>query len=272
MRELISVCIPTYNNEDVIEKTLQSIINQTYKKIEIIIVDDCSKDNTVDVINGIKDDRIVLHRNNQNLGMSGNWNRCVSLAKGKFIKLICADDILEVDCLEKEIDAFSHDSNIVMSISDSKLINEDDKSAGVFPRYPKKGVIEGRKIARKSLIISNFFGMPCAVMFKKEAFEKVGGFDAHFYYILDFDLWIRIAGTGKVNVLREQLNHFRVRRDSNTGKVFTTDKQRYYEEHKYLVNKHREQYGLHPIEVGLSLLSRKVRNWGFGLFVRSIVK
>lgn len=267
MSELISVCIPTYNNRDVIQKTLQSIINQTYKNIEIVIVDDCSLDETVDIIRSIDDARIVLHRNEQNLGMSGNWNRCVSLAKGEYIKFICADDILEPDCLEKEIAAFEGNEQIVMTICDSKMINEKDECVGTFPRYPKKGIIDGYTLARKSLIESNHFGMPCAVMFKKSVFDKVGGFDSNYHYILDFDLWIRMATHGLVDVLPDKLNHFRLRRDSNTGKVFRNDENRYYGEHKYLLNKYRQQFHLSSLEVAISLASRKIRNWGYGLFL-----
>ena len=271
MSELVSVCIPTYNNEDMIGKTLQSILNQTYKNIEIIIVDDCSTDNTMGVVSSIDDNRIILYRNDVNLGMSGNWNRCVSLASGNYIKFICADDILEEDCLEKEIMSFLQNDQIVMTINDSKLINEDGEKVGLFPRWPKKGVVDGSKVAHWSLIVNNFFGMPSAVMFRKDIFEKVGGFDPHYYYILDFDLWIRIAGEGLVHVLPYALNHFRLRNDSNTGHVFREDKQTYYEEHKYLVYKYREQYHLNSIEVSLSLLSRKVRNWAYGLFLRGVI-
>lgn len=270
--ELISVCIPTFNNEDVIARTLQSILSQTYKKIEIIVVDDCSTDKTVECIRTIEDKRITLYRNEHNLGMSANWNRCVSQANGNYIKFICADDILEVNCLEKEINAISGDSRLVMTINDSKLIDENDNEVGVFPRYYRKGIIDGQKLARRALIVSNYFGMPSAVMFRKDIFDKVGGFDAEYHYILDFDLWIRMAGEGYIYVMPDRLNHFRLRKDSNTGQVFQKDKKRYYLEHKFLVNKFRKQYHLNSVEVLFSLLSRKIRNMGYGLFMRSVIR
>ena len=186
------------------------------------------------------------------------------------IKFICADDILERNCIEKELAAFACDEQLVMTINDSKMINESDKEVGTFPRYHKKGIIDGKKLARKALIISNYFGMPCAVMFRKDIFDKVGGFDSDYHYILDYDLWIRLAGEGKVYVLPDKLNHFRLRKDSNTGHVFKQDKKRYYAEHKFLVNKYRQQYKLNCIEVWISLMSRKIRNWGYGMFMRSI--
>lgn len=266
--ELVSICIPAYNNEKVIERTLKALVNQTYQNIEIIVVDDCSRDRTCDVVNSLNDDRIKLFQNENNLGMSGNWNMCVSKANGEFVKLICADDILEPDSIEKEVKCISENQNIVMTINDSKMINDSDEEVGTFPRYHKKGIINGKTLAQKSLIVSNYFGMPSAVLMRKSVFDKVGGFDYAYHYILDFDLWIRIALEGDVYVMPEKLNHFRLRSDSNTGNVFTKDGKRYYNEHKYLVNKYKDRCGLNGMEVAISLLSRKIRNLGYAFFLK----
>ena len=93
MEPLVSVCIPAYNNAEYIKDTIDSILNQTYQNIELVIVDDNSKDNTYELIQEIGDERIKLYHNDKNLGMSGNWNRCLSLCTGKYAKLVCADDI-----------------------------------------------------------------------------------------------------------------------------------------------------------------------------------
>lgn len=268
MNNLVSICIPAYNNEKVILRTLNALVKQTYKDIEIIVVDDCSSDNTSEVVKSIGDKRIKLFHNENNLGMSGNWNMCVSKANGEFVKLICADDILEPDSIEKEVKCITESQDVVMTINDSKMINDSDEEVGTFPRYHKKGIINGKKLAHKSLIVSNYFGMPSAVLMRKSIFDKVGGFDFAYHYILDFDLWVRIALEGDVYVMPEKLNHFRLRSDSNTGNVFTKDGKRYYNEHKYLVNKYKEQCGLNGIEVAISLLSRKIRNIGYAFFLK----
>ena len=102
MEPLVSVCIPAYNNAAYIKETIDSILKQTWKNLELVICDDKSKDNTIEVIESIKDDRIRLCKNEKNLGMSGNWNKCLHECKGEFIKLICADDMLREDAIEKE--------------------------------------------------------------------------------------------------------------------------------------------------------------------------
>ena len=88
MEPLVSVCIPAYNNAAYIKETIDSILGQTYSNLELVICDDRSKDDTVKVIEAIKDDRIKLFQNEKNLGMSGNWNHCLSKCSGEFIKLI----------------------------------------------------------------------------------------------------------------------------------------------------------------------------------------
>lgn len=168
--------------------------------------------------------------------MAGNWNRCVELAKGEYIKLICADDRLVPESIETESKAMQKDPDIVMTINDSIMINREGKS-WVFSEGIRKRHTGRKKLARRSMIYNNYFGMPCAVMFRKSVFEKAGGFDPAYRYILDFDLWMSMAHFGKVDVLKEKLNYFMLREDSNTGKVMSKEKKAYFEEHVYLLRK-----------------------------------
>ena len=90
--KLVSVCIPAYNNADYICETIDSVLNQTYKNIELVIVDDNSNDNTLEIIKHYeaKDNRVKVYHNDKNLGMAGNWNHCLELCNGEFIKLLLA--------------------------------------------------------------------------------------------------------------------------------------------------------------------------------------
>ena len=98
----VSICIPTYNGERYIEKTLNSVLLQTYDDFEVIIVDDQSSDNTWEILTqyAAQDGRIHLFKNEHNLGLVGNWNRCIELAQGEWIKFVFQDDIIRNDCLE----------------------------------------------------------------------------------------------------------------------------------------------------------------------------
>ena len=84
-RPLVSVIMSVYNEEEYIEKSLQSILNQTIQDFEVIIFDDCSTDDTVEIINNFKDNRIFLYQNAENQGLTKNLNQGLRLAKGEYI-------------------------------------------------------------------------------------------------------------------------------------------------------------------------------------------
>ncbi|MFP3153681.1 glycosyltransferase [Lachnospiraceae bacterium ZAX-1] len=264
MQPLVSICIPTYNSEEYIRNTILSILKQTYENIEISVVDDQSSDNTVAIIEQLqrKDNRITLYKNEQNLGMAGNWNRCLSLAKGDFIKLVCADDMIDKVAIEKEVAAMVEYPTVNLVESDTRLVDKDGKKTGVFRRYPKAGLINGKKVAKSALMIHNFFGAPVNNMVRSAALAKTGGFDAEFTYILDFDLWVRLACLGDIYIIHEVLNSFRIRNDSNTGDLINNNRKVYVAEHKKLLLKCAKSSFLKMswLEIRLSILIRKFRN------------
>lgn len=97
----VSVVTASYNYQDYIKEAIQSVLNQTYKDLELIIVDDCSTDNSVQVINSYKDDRIKLFVNEKNLGLQKTVKRGIENASGEWIVFLESDDILKPDNIEK---------------------------------------------------------------------------------------------------------------------------------------------------------------------------
>ncbi len=259
---LVSVCIPAYNSAVYLKRTMESVLCQTYRNIELVVVDDCSKDNTLEVAEALKDPRIRIVKNEKNLGMTGNWNKCLAEAKGDYIKLICADDILYEDSIKKELGVLLAHPAVTLAMSDTALIDENGKRTGCFKRYPRAGLLDGKKIAKRALIFKSFFGAPCNTLFPRNSYEKAGGFDPRFPYILDFDLWLRMACLGKIYVIREELNGFRVRNDSNTGNLINDDRKTYNEEHRQLLKKHNALGIVHlnRFELMISMLIRHIRN------------
>ncbi len=270
MKPLVSVCIPAYNSARYIEETISSILNQTYSNVEVVVVDDGSSDNTCEIVEGIKDSRVRLVKNEVNLGMTANWNKCLRETKGAYIKLLCADDVLYQDSIRKELTALVKNPGVVLVVSDTALIDENGIRRGRFRRYPRHGVVEGKKVAKRSLILKSFFGAPCNTMFSREVYEKTGGFDERFPYILDFDLWIRIACLGDIYIIHEELNGFRVRNDSNTGTLIRGGRLVYNDEHRRLVEKHNAigVFHLNRLERLIGVCSRKIRNELIALYLR----
>ena len=118
-KKLVSIITPSYNTGEFISKTINSVINQTYKNWEMIIVDDCSADNSIEIINNFKKEepRIILLKNKQNIGSGPSRNKAIDLAKGEIIAFLDSDDIwfneklsLHVKFMEERQSAFSHTS------------------------------------------------------------------------------------------------------------------------------------------------------------------
>ena len=275
MQPLVSVCIPAYNNAAYIKETIDAILHQTYKNLELVICDDKSTDDTIAVIEAIDDARIRLYKNEQNLGMSGNWNNCLSKCTGEYIKLICADDLLTENALELEVKALEEHPEAVLVESDTTLLDLDGKAKGSYKRYDphgKNGLYDGKKIARDGLFVKNYFGAPLANTFRRSILEKLGGFDTDYHYILDYDFWVRAACLGQVYIIHEPLNFFRVRNDSNTGEVMAGDKTNaYVKEHELLLSKHRDVLKLSDSDVKRSVRIRKLRNFAGSMYLKLLV-
>ncbi len=260
--DLVSICIPTYNNEKTIQQTIESVVSQSYKNMEILIIDDASSDQTLSIVENIHDTRIRVIENEKNLGMVANWNKCIHEASGEYIKLLCADDILYADAIRIEVAILRKHKDVTLVESNTRLINDEYKPIGAFNRFPWFGKMDGKRLAKTSLMLNNFFGAPCANMFRKKDAMAVGGFDEKFTYILDFDLWVSLASIGKVYILPVALHGFMVRQNSNTDQMINSNQDVYVEEHKNLVQKHQEREVLRisDLEVTFSVLCRKLRN------------
>ena len=125
--KLISVIMPTYNCGKFIEKTIKSVINQTYKNWELIIVDDCSKDNTEDVVNKCSksDDRIKYYRLEINQGAAVARTQAMKIAKGNYMAFLDSDDLWKKDKLEKQIN-FMKENNYSFTCTAYEQIDEND--------------------------------------------------------------------------------------------------------------------------------------------------
>lgn len=271
---LVSIVIPAYNNENTIIATLESIRNQSYKNIEIIIIDDNSKDKTLQLVTEQqkKDNRIKIYHNSTNLGMIGNWNKCIQMSNGEFVKLVCADDLLDKNEIEKETEVMILNPTVNLVESDTRLIDINGRKIGSFKRYHKSGLVKGKKIARTSIIWNNFFGAPVNNLIRKSVLDKTGYFDEQFTYILDFDMWMKIACTGDVYIIHELLNSFRIRNDSNTGNLIGKDRETYVAEHQRLVDKYAGELQLTRFEYAFSIWFRKFRNAAIGIYLRVFAK
>ena len=133
---LVSIIMPSYNTAPYISSSIQSVINQTYNNWELIIVDDCSTDNTEDVLSEIKDDRIRFFKNEKNSGAAVSRNKALREAKGQWVAFLDSDDLWMPDKLEKQI-RFMMDNGYSFSYTNYKEIDTDGNETGVKVTGPK---------------------------------------------------------------------------------------------------------------------------------------
>lgn len=221
---IASICIPVYNGEKYIRKTIESALAQTYRNFELLITDNASNDRTVDIIRSFEDERIRLIQNKENVGMAGNWNVCLQHATGKYIQVLCADDLLERTCLEKKVEMLESDEEINLVFGGSQIIDQVEHT--ILVRRPYKGdrIFEGKKFARKSFRSKNIYGEPSNVMFRKDASLKVGLYNEKLAYSPDWEYAIRLSIFGKVAYVDENLMSFRISTTSETNNLYKKKK------------------------------------------------
>ena len=135
---LVSIIMPSYNTAQYIEKTIKSVLDQTYTNWELIIVDDCSTDNTDEVVkNYLTDKRIKYLKNEQNSGAAVSRNRALREAKGQWIAFLDSDDLWMPEKLEKQI-CFMKEKGYFFSYTDYEEINAEGNRTGTFVTGPKK--------------------------------------------------------------------------------------------------------------------------------------
>src|SRR4051812_14822954 len=123
----VSVCIPVFNGGPVIEETMGSVLAQTFTDLELVVIDNCSTDDTVARAQAVDDPRVRVVVNDTNIGMCGNWNRCLEEASAEYVKIVCADDVLYSDCLARQVRLLSEQPDAVLATGTRDIIDDDGR-------------------------------------------------------------------------------------------------------------------------------------------------
>lgn len=257
----VCIVIPAYNAASVIEKTIKSVLSQTYKNIDLTVIDDCSTDNTAEVVQSSYPD-VKLIKNDVNLGHIGNFNKALTLAAdSKYFKILCADDLLAPDFCKKMVNAFEKNPTAVLCFSASNVIDENDKILfyrGLDTSGAKfKGKLIGCWAFKQA---RNIFGETSTVLLRTDVIEKVGEFDIAFEKSTeDLDYWLRVLKFGDAIYLNEPLSFFRWHFFSITGHN-SKDYNIFNIYHKKICDKHAKDYGVGCLLCAYSKLLYRFKN------------
>ena len=224
----LSVCIPVFNGEDYIKEAIESVLTQSFKDFELIIVDNNSTDKTVSIVKSYTDTRIRFLQNEINIGLIPNWNKALEQAKGEYIKILPADDFIYPNCLVAQCGILDKDLNEKISIVSSRrnIINNNGKI--LFNRgFSKKEIqVSGFNAINKNIRSGgNIIGEGGAIMFRKSILKKTGLFNSTIFYVLDLDLWYKILLYGDLYSLPQIYSAFRVSNSSASVNVVKKQRQ-----------------------------------------------
>jgi len=206
---IITVLMPAYNASKYISDAIKSVLTQTYQDFELVIVNDGSTDDTLDIVNSFTDSRIVIINQN-NMGVATALNTGLKHSKGTYIARFDADDLCYPERLEKQLSFLQNNPDYVLVGSDADYILEDDGFLFHF-----KCIAHTHDEVMQKLYFYCPFVHP-TVMYKKECVCNAGGYPADAHNFEDYMLWIAIAKTGKLCNLPEPLIKYRLNPTSVT--------------------------------------------------------
>jgi len=208
-----------YNGEKFLPEAVKSVLAQTFDSFELIVVDDGSSDRSVEIVSQFAagDGRIKLHRNETNLGLFGNYNKCVELGTGRYIKPFAQDDLLSETALARMVHELDRRSGVSLVACARDYVDPQGSSTQTLRHCEADQELDGKQAAFEMLsLISNFIGEPCAVMYRR---EHVGsGFAAHLPQLGDIEYWARLLQSGNLFLIADVLCKFRVHQGNQTKK------------------------------------------------------
>lgn len=245
MNELVSIIMPSYNTAKYIKKAIISVLNQTYENWELIIIDDCSTDNTYEIIKTFNDNRIIYLKNATNNGAAISRNRALKVAKGKWIAFLDSDDIWKSEKLEKQIN-FMKKNGVFFSYTEYEEIDSEGSLTGVYVTGPEKITKVG---------MYNYCWPGClTVMYDAEKIGLIQITDIKKNN--DYAMWLKVCKKADCYLLKESLAEYRRGRENS---ISTNNYISLIKWHYKLFNETEKQ------NKALSMINT-LRNMFFGLY------
>ena len=224
MDQLVTICIPAYNADKTIAKTLDSILNQTYSNIEIIVSDNHSTDNTVGIVKSYENRRVKLvtcpyppvstgSLLDNTYSAAQNWNSLINYGTGKYIGIYHADDIFAPTIIEKQIKLFAGSKKLSAVFALPLNIDEDGNELGSDSNsnnYSSSYEIFDQIKFVDLLANKGSFFSSSGILINRDAWLKNGSFNINYGHALDTEFWIRLAKVSPIAIIYEQLVYYRI--------------------------------------------------------------
>jgi glycosyltransferase involved in cell wall biosynthesis len=265
--QTVAICVPSFNAGPHLRECLSSILSQSYVDWELVLVDDGSTDSSWDVAVEMlrSEPRARALRNDQGLGAAANWAKVIELTSAPLVKLVCSDDVLEPDAIEKLVGALERHPSAAMSAGRRRVIDGDGtvlmKSHGLA-RWD--GVVPSSEVWRRVVRSGgNVIGEPSAVLFRRAAFDACRGFPAEWRYLLDLAGYAEILRRGDLVVVPGVVASFRVWPGSWSAALHRQQAR----ETRLLSYEVRRDgcFGVTRADAVIGVITSQLRQWGRGL-------
>ena len=229
----VSVVVPNYNHARFLRKRIESVLGQTYRDFELILLDDCSTDESRTILEEYaRDPRARLELNEANSQSPfKQWNKGVRLARGEYVWIAESDDYADARFLERMIPVLDGHAKVQFVFCRSRCVTEDDRLEGFADtdvdgwdhnRWEADFRVDGREECRSFMVHSNIVQNASAVLFRRAAYEQTGGADESLRLCGDWILWASMMLTGDISYVAEPLNYFRFHSGSVRHKTDVT--------------------------------------------------
>jgi glycosyltransferase involved in cell wall biosynthesis len=219
---LVSVIIPSFNHQDYIGECIESVLNQSYSNLEILITDDKSDDQTANIVSKYDDDRITFTKNKKRIGQFATTNSLINEANGEYIAILNSDDVFLTDKIQKQVSFLSNNHDIPAVFCHIHPIDQNGKDFfDVSPERFNYKYLNPSNRSRYEWLRFFFYQQNClchpTVLIRKSCHNMIGTYNYYFKQIADFDLWVRLLMKSNIHVIEEPLLKFRIHQ-GNTSK------------------------------------------------------
>lgn len=226
---LISIVIPCYNHEQYIETAIKSVVTQTYRNIQLIVIDDGSRDNSVVIIKNLQSEYGFCAVEQPNQGICKTLNRAITeYARGDYVALLASDDYWHPEKLAKQIDALRSNPQSEFCFTQALEFNSDqpNRTERIFPRKVLTGKISNQVFLRQHVPAGS-------MLFSRRLFDLVGGFDETFREE-DWDFVIRCSAETEFSAVQEPLFFYR---HHSTNTMRTRDRREIFRQKAMILSK-----------------------------------
>ena len=227
MEPLVSVIIPNYNHAPFLKARIDSVLSQSYDNFEVIILDDCSKDDSAAVIEQYRNHPKISHivYNTENSGSTfKQWHKGFDLAKGEYIWIAESDDVAHPDFLKRLISEINGDKDVTLAASGITVIDENGNKIGSLSIsksiQPRK--YTGKQFIRENMLIGNHLFNASSAIIRKDALKSIPDAYTKLKSSGDYLFWVELANLGKVVEIPDKLDYFRKYSTSVTPRLYAS--------------------------------------------------